>query len=81
MTNRPPLGARVRLLGNTGIPAVNGRTGRVVWHHAGGVAFAVELDVDRARLICDPENVELADGHPPYVSSGDAQPARTGVRP
>ena len=58
MTNRPPLGARVRLLGNTGIPAVAGRFGRVVWHHADSVAFCIEPDVDRARVICDPENVE-----------------------
>jgi len=60
MRERPDVGARVRLLSNTGLPNVDGRTGKVVAHHADGIAFSVRLDANGERITVDPVNVRPA---------------------
>lgn len=59
MTDRPSIGQRVRVRGNTGIPGVAGRTGTVVGHHEDGVAVRVNLDIGD-QLLCDPVNLNDA---------------------
>lgn len=56
MTERPPIGQRVRVRGNTGIPGVAGRTGTVIAHHEDGIAVRVNLDIGD-QLLCDPVNL------------------------
>jgi hypothetical protein len=60
MRDRPNVGARVRILGNTGLSNVAGKCGSVIGHHEDGISFVVELEVDREQLVCDPVNVQLA---------------------
>jgi hypothetical protein len=60
-SDRPAIGARVRLRGNTGIPGLVGRTDTVAGHHADGTAIVVRLDFkELAPITCDPCNVEMA---------------------
>jgi hypothetical protein len=57
---RPTVGSYVRIRGNTGIPGLAGRVGRVVAHHEDGVAFRVESACAAfASIVCDPSNVDL----------------------
>jgi hypothetical protein len=58
MLNRPAIGTRVRVRGNTGIVNMAGRTGVVSGHHKDGTAVQIELDTDRQALLCDPSNID-----------------------
>jgi hypothetical protein len=69
MTPRPPIGARVRVRGTTGIPNVAGRVGVIAAHHEDGIAVAVDLVIGE-RIIVEPSDVD--------VTQYDAQPARVG---
>lgn len=69
MTNRPAIRARVRILGNTGLPNVAGKIGRVVNHHVDCVAFLVQLP-DGYTFVADPivvEQVGDANGREAHV--------------
>jgi len=44
MRERPPIGARVRILPGTGIVGITGDKGVVAFHHEDGVAIKVTLD-------------------------------------
>lgn len=63
MRERPPIGARVRLRKNVGLPRFIGRTGAVVGHHPDGIAIHVRLDgdsPDKKPFTCDwPVDVSL----------------------
>ena len=59
MTERPPIGQRVRVRGNTRVPGIGGRLGTVTGHHEDGVGVRVLLDGDQV-LLCDPVNLNDA---------------------
>jgi hypothetical protein len=64
MEQRPAIGARVRVRGNTGIPNIAGRCGTVVAHHPDGVAVHVELETGPFELVlCDASDVEPVTSH------------------
>lgn len=77
---RPPLGARVRVLPGTGVRNVTGRVGIVAAYHVDGVAIIVRFAAG-GRLVCEPQNVEIDRGAPEYIPSADEQPARVGGAP
>jgi hypothetical protein len=56
---RPPLGARVRVLAGTGIPGVAGLLGIVEAYHADGVAIIVRL-APHVSVVVEPQHVEVA---------------------
>jgi hypothetical protein len=80
IVERPPLGARVRVLPGTGIPGVVGRVGIVEDYHVDGVAIVLRLSLGGV-IVVESSDVEIDRGAPEYVPSSDAQPARVAVAP
>lgn len=63
MVDRPSIGERVTLLGNTGLKSADGRAGVVIGLYPDGIAFRVRLDGSGKEVVCDPVNVELENQH------------------
>lgn len=71
MTERPPLGAHVRLRSRIGPQWTNGASCIVVAHHQDGIAFVIECELFPFRLVCDPSDVDLCDAQPARVGGGE----------